>query len=150
MSEQMKILEMIEKGQISAAEGFELIEALKESEKKERESQVLPPAAGEQPLKKFKFFKIRVTSDNKSVNVSVNIPMKLLASIGEVAGKVTAVIPAEARKEMEKSGVDITQINFQEIIEALLSGTLDDPQIVDVEAWDEEHQTNIKVKIYAE
>lgn len=82
--------------------------------------------------------------------MSVNIPIKLLSSIGEVAGKVSAVIPAEARREMEKSGVDISQINFQEIIEALLSGTLDDPQIVDVEAWDEEHQTNIKVKIYAE
>lgn len=51
---------------------------------------------------------------------------------------------------MEKSGVDISKIDFQEIIEALLSGTLEDPQIVDVEAWDEEHQTTIKVKIYAE
>lgn len=76
--------------------------------------------------------------------------MKLLSSIGEVASKVSAVIPAEARREMEKSGVDISKIDFQEIIEALLSGTLEDPQIVDVEAWNEEHQTTIKVKIYAE
>ena len=150
MSEQMKILEMIEKGQISAAEGFELIEALKESEKKDSAEQVLPSVSSESPTKRFKFFKIRVTSDNKSVNVSVNIPMKLLSSIGEVASKVSAVIPAEARREMEKSGVDISKIDFQEIIEALLSGTLEDPQIVDVEAWDEEHQTTIKVKIYAE
>lgn len=149
MSEQMKILEMIEKGQISAAEGFELIEALKESEKKER-LEAVPSLVSASPTARFKFFMIRVTSDNKSVNVSVNIPMKLLASIGEVAGKLSAVIPAEARREMEKSGVDITQINFQEIIEALLSGTLEDPDIVDVEAWDEEHKTNIKVKIYAE
>ncbi len=149
MSEQMKILEMIEKGQISAAEGFELIEALKESEKKER-VEAVPSLVSASPTARFKFFKIRVTSDNKSVNVSVNIPMRLLASIGEVAGKLSAVIPAEARREMEKSGVDITQINFQEIIEALLSGTLEDPDIVDVEAWDEEHKTNIKVKIYAE
>lgn len=149
MSEQMKILEMVEKGQISAAEGFELIEALRESETKESEESV-SLVSKESAVKKFKFFKIRVTSDNKSVNVSVNIPMRLISSIGEVASKVSAVIPADALNKMEKSGVDISQIDFAEIIEALLSGTLDDPQIVNVEVWDEEHQTTIKVNIYAE
>lgn len=148
MNEQLKILEMIEKGQISAAEGLELLDALKASEEPAaKEVDVVLPAT---VRNRYKFLKIKVTSDNRSVNVNVNIPIRLLTTIGEVAGKVTSYIPADARAQMESKGVDITSIDFGRIIDELISGTLDDPNIVDVEAWDEEHQTNIKVRIYVE
>jgi len=39
---------------------------------------------------------------------------------------------------------------MSKITEELMNGTLDDPTIVDIEAWDEEHSTTVKVKIYAE
>lgn len=138
---------MIEKGQISAAEGMELLEALKQtSEKATPETE-----SGLSTAKhSYKFLKIKVTSDNKTVNVNVNIPIRLLTTIGEIAGKVTAYIPADARREMESKGVDITSIDFAQIIEDVLSGTLDDPNIVDVEAWDEEHKAMVKVLIYVE
>jgi len=51
---------------------------------------------------------------------------------------------------MEAKGVDITSIDFGRIIEEVLDGTLDDPSIVDVEAWDEEHKATVKVRIYVE
>ena len=51
---------------------------------------------------------------------------------------------------MESKGVDISSIDFGKIIEDVLSGTLEDPSIVDVEAWDEEHKTTVKVQIYVE
>lgn len=148
MNEQLKILEMIEKGQISAAEGMALLEALKatgEPAAQERGAYLSPAVKHS-----YKFLKIRVTSDNKSVNVNVNIPIRLLTTIGGIAGKVTAYIPADARMQMEAKGVDITSIDFGKIIEELLSGALEDPNIVDVEAWDEEHKAMITVRIYAE
>lgn len=148
MNEQLKILEMIETKQITAAEGMELLEALKATE----EPKEFQPEARAVSFTKhnYKFLKIKVTSDNKSVNVNVNIPIRLLTTIGEIASKVTAYIPADAKAQMESKGVDITGIDFGKIIEEILNGTLDDPNIVDVEAWDEEHKAMVKVRIYVE
>lgn len=147
MSEQLKILEMIEKGQISAAEGMELLEALKtQAEPEAKVGEALAPTTP----RNYKFLRVKVTSDNQTVNVNVNIPIHLLTTIGEIATKVTAYIPAEARAQMEAKGVNISEIDFGQIIQDLLSGTLDDPDIVNVEAWDEEHKTMIQVRIYVD
>ncbi len=148
MNEQLKILEMIQNGQITAAEGLELLDALKANGGASSwETGVAPSVAARS---KYKFFKIKVTSDNKSVNVNVNIPIRLLTTIGEVAGKVNAFIPQDARAQMEAKGVDISSIDYGKIIEEVLDGTLDDPSIIDVEAWDEEHNAMVYVKIYVE
>jgi hypothetical protein len=148
MNEQLKILEMIEKGQITAAEGMELLEALNIA----KEPEPMKPAALTPSISKrnFKFLKVKVTADNNSVNVNVNVPIRLLTTIGEIAGKMIVLVPADARKDMESKGIDITSIDFVKIIEELLNGTLDDPNIVDVEAWDEEHKAMVTVKIYVE
>lgn len=148
MSEQLKILEMIEKGLITAAEGMELLEALKLTNDPEPVQQI--EVANQSKKHNYKYLKIRVTSDNQVVNVNVNIPIRLLSAIGEMAGKMTAMIPNDARKEMQSKGIDITNIDFAKIIDELINGTLDDPNIVDVEAWDEEHKAMVKVKIYVD
>lgn len=148
MSEQKRILEMIENGQITAAEGMELLNALSASSESEPVQNAVVEFSSVK--RNYKFLKIRVTSDNNSVNVNVNIPLRLLTVIGGVASKMTTMIPKDAREEMESKGIDITSIDYAKIIEELISGTLDDPNIVDIEAWDEEHKTMIKVKIYAE
>lgn len=148
MSEQLKILEMIQNGQISAAEGLELLDALKAAgDPSISENGTSLSAPG---VCSYKFLKIKVTSDNKTVNVNVNIPIRLLTTLGEIAGKITAYIPSDARAQMESKGVDISSIDFGKIIEDVLSGTLEDPNIVDVEAWDEEHKAMVKVRIYVE
>ena len=148
MSEQKRILEMIENGQITAAEGMELLNALSASSESEPEQNAVVEFTSVK--RNYKFLKIRITSDNNSVNVNVNIPLRLLTVIGGVASKMTTMIPKDAREEMESKGIDITSIDYAKIIEELISGALDDPNIVDIEAWDEEHKTMIKVKIYAE
>ncbi len=148
MNEQLKILEMIEKGQITAVEGLELLEALNTAKDTETVLQVqTPPAALRH---NFKYLKIRVTADNNSVNVNVNIPIRLLTTIGDIAGKMTTMVPVDAQRNMASKGIDISSIDFAKIIEELINGTLDDPDIVDVEAWDEEHNAMVKVKIYVE
>jgi hypothetical protein len=148
MSEQLRILEMIEKGQITATEGMELLEALNLAS----ETEIVPntTAPGVKRINNYKFLKVKVTSDNSTVNVNVNIPLRLLTTLGEIASKMTAVIPKDARLEMESKGIDISSIDFAKIIEEILDGTLEDPNIVDVEAWSEEQHAMVKVKIYVE
>lgn len=150
MSEQLRILEMIEKGQITATEGMELLEALNLANETDTEANTAVAARTVRTQYKYKFLKVRVTSDNSTVNVNVNVPLRLLTTLGEIATKMTAVIPADARKEMENKGIDITSIDFAQIIEEIVNGTLDDPNIVDVEAWSEEQHAMVKVKIYVE
>lgn len=147
MSEQLKILEMIQSGQITAAEGMRLLEALKSNaEMAVGLGEPVVPAA----KRRYKFLKIRVTSDNKSVNVNVNVPIRLLSTIGGFAGKVAAYIPAEARAQMEARGIDVADIDFGRVIQEIINGTLDDPTIIDLETWDEGHKAMVKVKIYVE
>lgn len=147
MSEQQKILEMIEKGQITAAEGMELLEALHAAKESERSDQAELVSTVK---RNYKFFKVKVTSDDNSVNVNVNIPIRLLTTIGEIAEKMTTMVPADARREMETKGIDISSIDFAKIIEEILNGTLDDPNIVDVEVWDESHKAMVKVRVYVD
>ena len=145
MSEQQRILEMIENGQITAAEGMELLEALNMT------NEVTTIQALDTTAKHvYKFFKVKVTSDNNSINVNVNIPIRLLTTIGEIADRMTAVVPPDARREMESKGIDLSSIDFAKIIEEVINGTLDEPNIVDVEAWDEASQSMIKVRVYVD
>jgi hypothetical protein len=147
MNEQQKILEMIEKGQITAAEGMELLEALSQSKEVNAIQTVENVTAAR---RRYKFLKVKVSSDNNTVNVNVNVPIRLLTTIGEIADKMTTVIPADARREMEAKGIDITSIDFAKIIEEIINGTLDDPNIVDVEVWDESHKAMVKVNVYVD
>ncbi len=147
MSEQQKILEMIEKGQITAAEGMELLEALNVTKETEAIQKVETVTSAR---RSYKYLKVKVTSDNSSVNVNVNIPLRLLTTISEIADKMTTMVPADARREMESKGIDISSIDFARIIEEIINGTLDDPNIVDVEAWDEGHKAMVKVRVYVD
>lgn len=147
MSEQQRILEMIEKGQITAAEGMELLEALNVTKGTESIQRVEAVTA---VRRNYKFLKVKVTSDDNSVNVNVNIPLRLLTTISEIADKMTTMVPADARREMEAKGINISSIDFAKIIEEIINGTLDDPNIVDVEAWDESHKAMVKVKVYVD
>ncbi len=144
MSEQQRILEMIEKGQITAAEAMELLEALNTT------NEVIPVQAVVGLKHDYKFFKIKVTSDNNTVNVNVNIPIRLLTTIGEMADRMTAMVPPDARQDMEAKGIDFSSIDFAKIIEEVINGTLDEPNIIDVEAWDESSQSMIKVRVYVD
>jgi hypothetical protein len=139
---------MIEKGQITATEGMDLLDALNATKETEKEQPV--GAITATAKRNYKYFKVKVTSDNSTVNVNVNIPLKLLSTIGTMADRMTTMIPQDARKEMESKGIDISTIDFAKIIEEILDGTIDDPNIVDVEAWDESHKAMVKVKVYVE
>lgn len=148
MSEQLKILEMIQKGQITAAEGMELLDALKSG--KEATQEPAATATVAKAIRHYKFFKVKVTSDNNTLNVNVNIPLRLISTIGTIADRMSTMIPTDARKQMEAKGIDITGLDFAKIIEEILDGTIEDPNIVDVEAYDDSHKAMVKVRVYVE
>lgn len=144
MSEQQKILEMIENGQITAAEGMELLEALKTVDKETVVYEISPATK-----KPYKYLKIKVIAEEDNTKVNVNIPLKLLNAIGELSTQISAFIPEDARQEMVKNGVDLSKIDIQKILEAIASDELDDPSIVDVDVNDPQRGI-VQVKIYVE
>jgi len=135
-TEKMRILEMIQEGKISAEEGLDLLNALSEQ--------------SEHPVtntegRSNRFLRVRVNGD-KAKKVNVNIPLSLLRVAGKLAGYGMGFIPKEAREEMEKQGVDLSQIDIQELITQIDAGLISG-QLVDIDAEDPE-EGKIKVQVY--
>lgn len=144
MDEAKKVLEMIEQGQINAAEGMELLDALKKSDEADV-VETKPVVKKEGPVQ-YEFLRVRVTSESGAVKVKVNVPISLIRALGSLA-TMTQFIPEEARNQM--NGVDINSIDIDAILKAIEEGTLGDGTIVDVEAYDDNGE-KIWVKIYVE
>ena len=100
VEERMRILKMVEDGQISAEEGAKLLAALSSGSRPKSSLATAPGGA--------KWFRVRVMDLNSGRNkVNVNIPMSLV-SVGVKMG---------ARFVPDVAGVD-----FDEIMEAIRSG----------------------------
>jgi len=143
MDEKKKVLEMIEQGQISAAEGMELLDALGNTEEVTEVSVVEPSKPS--PVQ-YEFLRVRVTSESGATKVKVNVPISLIRAFGSLA-TLGQLIPESARNDV--SGVDFNAIDIDKILEAIETGTLGDGTIVDVEALDE-HGDKIWVKVYVD
>jgi DUF4097 and DUF4098 domain-containing protein YvlB len=151
MNETVKILEMIERGKITAAEGMELLKAMEQVEPEapvetNKNQQI---NSGEAPRKNYKTLKIKVFVEKDDVNVNVNIPLNLVKIVGSMAKDITKFIPNDAREKMEANGVDLTSIDFEKLIKALEDGTLEDPSLVDIDISSKE-EGKVKVNIYVE
>lgn len=136
--EKLKILEMIQEGKISAAEGLELIKALEETD-----GTTGFPAeqlAGQDKYSN-KFLRIRVNGD-KVKKVDVNIPLSLLKYGTKLVNYGMNFIPAEARQEMEKKGIDLENLDLDEIVRLVEQDT--HGKLVDIDLEDEE---NGKMKV---
>jgi len=135
--EKIKILEMIQNGKITATEGLELLKALDDSFVKQADSVNISN----------RFLRIRITSgQNKKVNV--NVPLSLLKVATKFASFGMKFIPEEARQEMQKRGIDLSEIDFDEMVQLIDQG-LANGKLVDVDT-DDEDQGHTKVEIYVE
>jgi|YNPNPStandDraft_1061719.scaffolds.fasta_scaffold02719_10 hypothetical protein len=119
--ERIKILKMIENGQITAEEGAKLLAALDEASAKEQ------PAGGGQAAR---WFRVRVTDLRTGKNkVNVNIPVGLV-HVGMRMG---------AKFAPDMAGIDIGQI-----VQAVKEGV--SGKIIDVE----DQEDGERVEIYVE
>ena len=134
---------MIEKGQITAAEGMELLEALKETE-----SVDIPMEVTATTRKKYEYLKVRVETEKDETKVNINVPLKLVKSLGGIMSNIDAYIPNDAQEKMNEHGVRLDQIDFEGLIAALEEGGEIGP-LVDIDTDDLENGKTT-VKIYVE
>ena len=135
--EKKRILQMIQDGKITADEGMELLKAMEDSNITESKNLML----------NNRFLRVRVSSE-KGMKANVNIPLNLLKIASKICGMGMAFIPAEARQEMENKGIDLMQINFEELVDQIEQG-LSDGKLVDVEVEDKKEGL-IKVEVYVD
>lgn len=140
--ERLRILEMIQNGKISASEGMELLDALKEESAVHGEGGKL--LSGPSNLKN-RLLVVKVNSASSKVNV--NVPLMLLKATSKFVNMGMGLIPEEARREMESKGIDISKFDFEEFVNQLDQG-LSDGKLVDVESVDPSGVT--KVEVYVE
>lgn len=136
--EKLRILQMIQEGKISAAEGLELLEALEESPDETGE----PASAG-----KARFFRVRVYGE-KAPKVNVNIPLGLIKAASKLANFGISFIPEEARRKMEEKGIDISRIDLAELLAQIDQGLVDE-KLVDVDIDDPE-EGKMRVEVYVD
>ncbi len=136
--ERKKILEMLESGKIKADEALELLNAIGEEEVIEEPTKSKPGKA--------KFLRVRIDAAGKEgkekAKVNVNIPLSVAKKVTSLKG----LIPKSAKKEMEKEGFNIDDIDLQELIKAFENGEMDE-NLVDIEAGDGDDRVVVKVYV---
>lgn len=143
--EKLKILQMIQEGKINATEGLELLKALEEGESASEAKTASVSSAA--PGLANRFLRVRVYTEGNT-KVNVNLPLSLLKVASKFANFGTKYIPESAREEMNRKGIDLNQIDFEELIQQIDQGLVDG-KIVDLEANDPE-EGHVKVEVYVE
>ena len=137
-NDKIRILEMIQEGKISAEEGMDLLNALTEQ---------TDDTARSDMNQRGRFLRIRVNGD-KAKKVNVNIPLSLMRAAGRLVGFGMAFVPREAREEMEKQGIDLSQIDIKELISQIDAGLVSG-RLVDIDTEDPE-EGKIKVEVFVD
>jgi hypothetical protein len=83
---------------------------------------------------------------DKAKKVNVNIPLNLVKVASKFAVFGMGFIPEEARKELERKGIDLSQLDLEEVL-ALIEQGLDVDKLVDIDVDDPEER-RAKVEVY--
>ncbi len=134
-NEKLRILEMIEQGKISAMDGLDLLKAI--------ESPVETKIATSNNLSN-RFLRVKVRGSSGVKKVDVNVPLSLI----QVATSLMKFIPKEAQDQMKEKGIDLSTIDFDEIVRLIDEG-LTDGKLVDVEINDEK-EGEMQVEVYVD
>ncbi|MEN6390160.1 MAG: hypothetical protein ABFD04_07050 [Syntrophomonas sp.] len=132
--EKLRVLELIQEGKVNAEQGLELLQAME-------------PGAKETPSgNSDRVFRVKVDGDKTKVNV--NIPMRLVRVASKFVGLGMNFIPPEARSEMDKRGIDLSEIDFKELVDLIDQGLVDG-KLVDIEV-DDPNEGHMTVAVYVE
>ena len=143
MNEKQKILKMVEDGKINAQEALDLLEALGGGDEAVNSEKTRTAIPGRK-----KMFRVRIEANDKGrekARVNINIPI----DVAKKLTSLTKVIPDSAKKQMEKEGFNIDELNLSELLDAIGNGDMEE-SIVDIDAIDEDGNSGAKVKIYVD
>lgn len=136
--DRLRILKMIEEGKLTAEEATELLQALGEEEAAPR----MRPVQAQARRGKHQILRIKV-DEAKGDKVNINLPLGLV-KVFAGNGKLEKLIPDSAKIEMNEQGIDFSAFNFDEMIDMINRGELDE-KIVDIQTDD-----GTVVEIYVE
>ncbi|MEG6616375.1 hypothetical protein V6C27_08065 [Peptococcaceae bacterium 1198_IL3148] len=140
--EKARILTLVETGKVTAAEGLELIKAFEaETTNNDENSQVL------MSRNVAKTLHVRVEGD-KVKKANISFPLNLIKAASKFMGIGMNFIPKEIRMELESKGIDLSQLDFEELIKLIDQGLIVD-KLVDIDVNDPEKGL-IKIKVYVE
>ena len=149
-NERMKILEMIQEGKLTAAEGMDLLKAVEEGNSEETGFQIAEKwmAKSEKSASSYgnRFLRIRVVGE-KMLKVNVNVPFSLIRSASKLIVYAMSFVPADKRVELEQKGLDLQALDVEGLISVIEESV--DGKIVDVEVADPE-EGRIKVEVCVE
>lgn len=149
-SEKMKILEMIQEGKLTAAEGMDLLKAIEEGNAHTEATQITENENGLVKKEIFsnreRFLRVRVVGE-KTLKVNVNVPLSLIRSASKLIVYAMSFVPVDKRAELEQKGLDLQALDVEGLAR-ILEETLDG-KIVDVEVADPE-EGRIKVEVCVE
>lgn len=132
--EKLRVLELIQEGKVNAEQGLELLQAMESGTKE-------TPSGNSDRV-----FRVKVDGDKTKVNV--NIPMRLVRVASKFVGLGMNFIPPEARSEMDKRGIDLSEIDFKELVDLIDQGLVDG-KLVDIEV-DDPNEGHMTVAVYVE
>ncbi len=139
--DKQKILDMIDQGTVSAADGARLLECLGQTEEKESER-------AQETARRMKGKKLRIEvsgiSEGSKMNVNVRVPLVLARYADNI---VANFLPSSAAEGLEKEGIDLRGLNISAIVDVFEELEED---IVNVEIRQEEENTDMRVRIYVE
>lgn len=149
-NEKMKILEMIQEGKLTAAEGMELLKAVEDGNREESMPSPLLTEGdrGEKltPSAMDRFLRVRVIGE-KTLKVNVNVPFSLLRSASKLVVYAMSFVPADKRAEFEQKGLDLQALDVEGLVRLVEESV--DGKIVDVEVADPQ-EGKIKVEVYVD
>jgi len=138
--EKLRVLQMLKDGKLNPTSALDLINALDEKETKETEPKLSTIATKE------RFLRVKVDSEESKVNV--NIPLNLVKIATKFAGFGMNFIPASAQAEMAQKGIDLSKIDFEELL-TLIDQGLTQGKLVDIDVNDQKSGPT-KVEIYVD
>ncbi len=132
--EVLKVLEMVREGKISPEDGEKLLSAMGTE------------ASAKKSGKKNSMLRVRVDvkdpDKKEQARVNVNVPLALAK---KAVGLMT-FIPKDIKKELAEQGINLDEINLQELIELFEDGEISE-ELVNVDTGDDVQGAKVKVYV---
>jgi len=130
----LKVLEMVREGKISAEEGEKLLSAMGTQ------------APAKKTGKKNSMLRVRVDvkdpDKKEQARVNVNVPLTL----AKKALGLMSLVPKDVKKELAEQGINLDEINLQELIELFEDGEISE-ELVNVDTGDDVQGAKVRVYV---